>query len=47
MRVGNAHAHQCKRANRSLRRLKIYLGRVIRDIGGRIDGDPELEEIFA
>ena len=42
-----AHAHQFKRANRSLRRLKTYLGRVIRDIGGRIDGDPELEEIFA
>jgi len=42
-----AHAHQFKRANRSLRRLKTYLGRVIRDIGRRIDGDPELEEIFA
>jgi IS5 family transposase len=28
-----AHAHQFKRANRSLRRLKTYLGRVIRDIG--------------
>ena len=27
-----AHAHQFKRANRSLRRLKTYLGRVIRDI---------------
>jgi transposase, IS5 family len=26
---------------------KTYLGRVIRDIGRRIDGDPELEEIFA
>src|SRR6187399_1791085 len=42
-----AHAHQFKRANRSLRKLKTYLGRVIRDIGRRIDGDPELEEIFA
>src|SRR5215831_17265893 len=42
-----AHAHQLKRANRSLRKLKTYLGRVIRDIGRRIDGDPELEEIFA
>ena len=42
-----AHAHQFKRAARSLRRLKTYLGRVIRDIGRRIDGDPELEEIFA
>src|SRR5947209_13600566 len=35
-----AHAHQFKRANRSLRKLKTYLGRVIRDIGRRIDGDP-------
>ena len=32
-----AHAHQFRRANRSLRKLKIYLGRVIRDIGRRID----------
>jgi IS5 family transposase len=32
-----AHAHQFKRANRSLRRLKTYLGRVIRDIGRCID----------
>src|SRR5271169_2148572 len=39
-----AHAHQFKRANRSLRKLKTYLGRVIRDIGRRIDGDLELEE---
>ena len=31
-----AHAHQFKRANRSLRRLKTYLGRVIRDIGHRL-----------
>src|ERR1700690_3989130 len=42
-----AHAHQFKRANRSLRKLKTYLGRVIRDIGRRIDGDAELEDIFA
>jgi transposase, IS5 family len=42
-----AHAHQFKRANRSLRRLRTYLGGVSRDIGRRIDGDPELEEIFA
>ena len=44
---GSASCHQFKRANRSLRRLKTHLGRVIRDIGRRIDGDPELEEIFA
>ena len=42
-----AHAHQFKRANRSLRKLKTYLGRVIRDIGRRIAGDQALEEIFA
>jgi hypothetical protein len=42
-----AHAHQFKRANRSLRKLKTHLGRVIRDIGRRIDGDAELEDIFA
>jgi len=42
-----AHAHQFKRANRSLRKLKTYLGRVIRDIGRRITGDDALEEVFA
>jgi IS5 family transposase len=48
-----AHAHQFKRATRSLRKLKTYLGRVIRDIGRRIDGvgwgempfEPLLEEL--
>jgi transposase, IS5 family len=42
-----AHAHQFKRANRSLRKLKTYLGRVIRDIGRRIAGDDALAELFA
>jgi IS5 family transposase len=42
-----AHAHQFKRANKALRKLKTYLGRVIRDIGRRIEGDPLLEQIFA
>jgi IS5 family transposase len=42
-----AHARQFKRANRSLRKLKTYLGRVIRDIGRRIAGDDALEEVFA
>jgi len=32
----HAHAHQFKCANRSLRKLKTYLGRVIRDIERRI-----------
>jgi hypothetical protein len=41
------HAHEFKRANRSLRKLKTYLGRVMRDIGRRIAGDDALEEVFA
>src|SRR6195256_763608 len=42
-----AHAKQFKRANRSLRTLKTYLGRVIRDIARKIDGAPGLEAAFA
>jgi transposase, IS5 family len=42
-----AHAKQFKRAKRSLRKLKTYLGRVIRDIARKIDGDPRLEAKFA
>ncbi len=42
-----AHAKQFKRANRSLRKLKTYLGRVIRDIARKIDGAPGLEAAFA
>jgi IS5 family transposase len=42
-----AHAKQFKRANRSLRKLKTYLGRVIRDVGRRIAGYDRLEEAFA
>jgi len=42
-----AHAKQFKRANKSLRKLKTYLGRVIRDIGRRIAGNEPLEEAFA
>ena len=38
-----AHAHQFKRAAQA----QDLSGRVIRDIGRRIHGDPELEEIFA
>src|ERR1700751_5302394 len=41
-----AHAHQFKRANRSLRKLKTYLGRVIRDIERRIVGNEALREAF-
>ena len=42
-----AHAKQFKRANRALRTLKTYLGRVIRDITRKIDGDDGLETSFA
>jgi transposase, IS5 family len=42
-----AHAKQFKRANRALRKLRTYLGRVIRDIARKIDGDPRLEAAFA
>ena len=52
-----AHAHQFKRANRSLRKLKTApalrvrgqserLGRVIRDIERRIVGNEDLREAF-
>lgn len=42
-----AHAKQFKRAKRMLRKLRTYLGRVIRDIGRKIEGDGELEAAFA
>jgi IS5 family transposase len=38
-----AHAKQFKRANRALKKLHSYLGRVIRDIARKIDGDAWLE----
>jgi len=41
-----AHAHQFKRAHRSLRKLKTYLGRVIRDIERRIVEKEDLREAF-
>jgi len=37
-----AHAKQFKRANRALKTLKTYLGRVIRDISRKIDGRTDL-----
>ena len=42
-----SHAHQFKRANKALRKLRTYLGRVIRDIGRRIAGNDVLQEVFA
>jgi transposase, IS5 family len=41
-----AHAKQFKRANRALRTLHTYLGRVTRDIMRKIKGDAALEEAF-
>jgi transposase, IS5 family len=40
-----AHAKQFKRANRQLKRLRTYLGRVIRDVGRKIEGDAWLEHV--
>ena len=37
-----AHAKQFKRANRALKKLKTYLGRVIRDIGRKLGSDADL-----
>jgi transposase, IS5 family len=40
-------AKQFKRANRSLRTIRTYLGRVARDIVRKIKGEAELESVFA
>src|ERR1700726_1033913 len=37
-----AHAKQFKRANRALKKLKTYLGRIIRDIGRKLGGNADL-----
>lgn len=42
-----AHAKQFKRANKALRSIRTMLGRVIRDIGRKIAGRPELAGAFA
>jgi transposase, IS5 family len=41
------HAHQFKRAGPALKFLRIRLGRVIRDIRRKIDGNERLQERFA
>lgn len=41
------HAKQFKRANRMLKKLRTLLGRVIRDINRKIEGDSGLEAAFA
>ena len=40
------HAHQFKRARRELKFLRTRLGRVIRDIHRKIEGDPALKDRF-
>ena len=40
-----AHAKQFKRANRALKTLRTYLGRVIRDVARKVDDDPWLKEV--
>ena len=42
-----AHAKQFKRANRSLRSVRTFLGRVLRDIVRKTRGDAALRKIFA
>jgi IS5 family transposase len=42
-----SHAHQFKRARRELKFLRTRLGRVIRDIGRKIEGDAALRARFA
>jgi len=42
-----AHAKQWKRANRALKKLRTYLGRVIRDIVRKIADDEALRKAFA
>jgi transposase, IS5 family len=41
-----AHAKQFNRANKSLRKLKTYLGRTLRDIGRQIKNNAALQEVF-
>src|SRR5260221_13041297 len=41
------HAHQFKRARRQLKFLRTRLGRVIRDIRRKIDGDDALQSRFS
>lgn len=41
------HARQGKRANKQVRKLKTYLGRVLRDIERKVSGNPELQDSFA
>lgn len=41
-----AHAKQFKRMRKEVRKLKTYLGRVVRDIERNIKDSPELQDVF-
>jgi len=45
--AGYAHAKQFKRHRRQLRTLRSRLGRIIRDIRRKVEGQDALEEAFA
>jgi IS5 family transposase len=49
LRLANryAHARQMRRARREIKRLKTFLGRVVRDIGRKLADRPELASHFA
>ena len=42
-----SHARQMKRAQKEIRSLKVYLGRVVRDIERKIKGHSNLESLFS
>ena len=47
MKVGRyAHARQMRRANREIKRLKTYLGRVVRDIVRKLAARQDLQPVF-
>jgi IS5 family transposase len=41
-----AHARQMKRAKKQIKKLKTYLGRVVRDIRRKLDGDETRQAVF-
>ena len=47
MRGRYSHARQMRRSNKELRRLRTYLGRVVRDIERKVVGSEELSDVFS
>jgi transposase, IS5 family len=49
LRLANryAHARQMRRARREIKRLKTFLGRIVRDVGRKIAGRPGIAAHFA